>query len=38
MEWGFLNMTWHVVSIIAENKPHVHHKMKVYDTRPSQFC
>ena len=35
--------TWHVISIIAENKPHGHHKshlhtMKVYNTRPSQFC
>ena len=35
--------TWHVISIIAENKPHAHHKshlhtMKVYNTRPSQFC
>ena len=34
--------TWHVISIIAENKPHAHHKthlhtMKVYNTRPSQF-
>ena len=32
--------TWHVISIIAENKPHAHHKthlrtMKVYNTRPS---
>jgi len=31
--------TWHVISIIAENKPHVHHKthlhtIKVYNTRP----
>ena len=30
-------------SIIAESKPHAHHKsrlhtMKVYNTRPSQFC
>ena len=35
--------TWHVMSIIAENKSHAHHKthlhaMKVYKTRPSQFC
>ena len=35
--------TWRVISIIAENKPHAHHKshlhtMKVYNTRPSQFC
>ena len=33
----------HVISIIAENKPHAHHKnhlhaLKVYNTRPSQFC
>ena len=31
--------TWHVISIIFENKPHAHHKtrlntMKVYNTRP----
>ena len=36
-------LTWHVMSIIAENKSHAHHKthlhaMKVYKTRPSQFC
>ena len=35
--------TWHVMSIIAENKSHAHHKthlhaMKVYKIRPSQFC
>ena len=35
--------TWHVISIVAENKPHAHHKtnlytMKIYNTRPSQFC
>ena len=35
--------TWHVNSIIAENKSHSHqksrlHAMKVYNTRPSQFC
>ena len=35
--------TWHVISIIAENKPHAHHKthlnaIKVYNTRPSQLC
>ena len=33
----------HGISIIAENKPHANHKthmhtMKVYNTRPSQFC
>ena len=33
---------WHVISIIAENKPHAYHKihlqsMKVYNTRPAQF-
>ena len=32
-----------VISIIAENKSHAHHKthlhtVKVYNTRPSQFC
>ena len=35
--------TWYVISIIAENQPHSHHKthlhtIKVYNTRPSQFC
>ena len=35
--------TWHIISIIAKNKPHAHHKthlptMKVYNTRPLQFC
>ena len=35
--------TWHVISIIAENKPHANHKshlhtMKVYNTRTSRFC
>jgi len=34
--------TWHVISIIAENKSHAHHKthlhtVKVYNTRQSQF-
>ena len=34
--------TWHVISIIALNKSHAHHRihlytMKVYNTRPSQF-
>ena len=33
---------WHVISNIAENKPHAHHTshlhtMKVYNTRPSRF-
>ena len=36
-------LTWHVISIIAENKLHAHHKthlhtMKVYNPRPLQFC
>ena len=31
--------TWHVISIIAKNRPHAHHKtylhtMKVYNTKP----
>ena len=35
--------TWHVISIIAENNSHSHHKihlhaMKVNNSRPSQFC
>ena len=35
--------TWHVISIIADNKTHVHHKsylhtMKVCNTRTSQVC
>ena len=32
--------TWHVISIIEENKPHAHHKihLKVYNTRPLPFC
>ena len=35
--------TWHIISIIAENKSHAHHKthlhtMTVYNTRPWQFC
>ena len=35
--------TRHVISIIGENKPHSRHNpplhtMKVYNTRPSQFC
>ena len=35
--------TWHVTSIIAENKLHAHHNshlhtMNVYNTRTSQFC
>ena len=38
---GIINwFTWHVISIIAENKPHAHHRthlraMKVYNTLPS---
>ena len=36
-------LTSHVMSIIAENKSHAHHKthlhaMNFYKTRPSQFC
>ena len=35
--------TLRIISIIAENKLHAHHKshlhiMKVYNTQPSQFC
>ena len=31
--------TRHIISIIAENKSHAHHNtVKVYNTRPSQFC
>ena len=41
--YKYTKIPWHVISIIAENKPHAHHKsnlhtMKVYNTRPSQFC
>ena len=36
-------LTWHITSIIAENKSHAHHDahlhtVKVYNTWPSQFC
>ena len=35
--------TWHVISIIAKNNPHAHHKThlhtkKIYNTWPLQFC
>ena len=34
----YMTRSWHNISVITENKPHAHHTMKVYNTRPLPFC
>ena len=42
-QFEFVMRTWHIISLIAENKPHAHHKtllhtINVYNTCPVSLC